>query len=102
MVVTDRASRQPNDIADWVAERAPVTAERWFNFAVEEISTLNSLPRRFGLARESPSLPIALREMLLGTDRVWRVLFTIRDRDVIVMCIRHAAQSQLIVDDLTG
>jgi hypothetical protein len=45
-------------------------------------------------------MPFELREMLFGDRRQWRVLFTIRGDDVLVMAIRHASQQDATLDDL--
>lgn len=100
VVVSSRAARQLNEVADWIEAIAPATAEHWFNTAVDEIRSLSQLPRRFAVARESASLPLELREMLLGSERAWRVLYTIRESDVIIMAIRHAAQQSVTLSDL--
>jgi len=98
--VTERAARQLNTTADWVAERAPETAEKWFASFVDKVNSLSTHPHRCPLARESKRMPIELRQLLVGRKHQWRVLFTIQGHDVVVMAIRHSSQDDLTVEDL--
>jgi plasmid stabilization system protein ParE len=100
VLVTRRAAAQLNRTADWIAERAPETAERWFAKFVSEIQSLSRSCSSRPLARENCRMPFELREMLFGNRRQWRVLFTIRGDDVLVMAIRHASQQDATLDDL--
>jgi plasmid stabilization system protein ParE len=101
VVVTQRAAAQLNATADWIAERAPATAEKWFAEFAAKLKTLDSSPERCPRARESRQMPFELRELLIGRRRQWRVLFTIREDIVLVMAIRHAAQNDVTLEDLT-
>ena len=47
-------------------------------------------------------MPFELRERLFGRRRQWRVLFTIRGDDVLVMAIRQASQKDATLDELIG
>jgi plasmid stabilization system protein ParE len=102
VLITQRVFRQLNDVADWIAERAPETAERWFNKFTARVQSLETTASQCPVARESRRLPFELREMLFGKQRQWRVLFTIRGDDVLVMTVRHASQSDVTLDDLLG
>ena len=98
--LTERAERDLNAAADWIAERAPETAERWFSGFVDALLTLRDNPYRCRLARETDAFPFELRQFLYGRRRNYRVLFTIREDAVIVLAIRHAAQRDLSTDDV--
>ncbi|QDU55435.1 type II toxin-antitoxin system RelE/ParE family toxin [Aeoliella mucimassa] len=101
VLITDRASAQLHEIVEWIEQRAPETAQRWFKKTLTEITSLSIMPRRHSLARESIQLKMELREILVG-KRKWRVLYTIRDQDVIVMCIRIGALGPVTAEDLSG
>ena len=96
VVVTHRAA------ADWIAERAPKTAEKWFAESAAKLQTLAINPERCTRARESRKMPFELRELLFGRRRQWRVLFTVRQDIVLVMAIRHAAQDDVTLEELMG
>jgi plasmid stabilization system protein ParE len=100
VVVTQRASAQLNATADWIAERAPLTAEKWFTEFAAKLQTLAANPERCAQARESRQMPFELRELLFGRRRQWRILFTLRQDIVLVMAIRNAAQDDITLDDL--
>jgi plasmid stabilization system protein ParE len=102
VIVTQRALAQLNCTADWIAERAPETAERWFAQFAAKIQSLDQFAERCPQARESKLMPFQLRELLFGRRRQWRVLFTIRGKEVLVMGIRHAAQDDVTMEDLIG
>jgi plasmid stabilization system protein ParE len=102
VVVTQRAAAQLNATADWIAERAPLTAERWFAEFADRLQSLAISPERCARARESRQMPFELREFLFGRRRQWRVLFTVREDFVLVMAIRHAAQDDVTLEDLLG
>jgi plasmid stabilization system protein ParE len=100
VVITDRATRELNDAADWMADRAPRAAERWFNGFCRAILSLREHPRRHGLAREAAIFPYELRQLLYGKKRNHRAVFTIRGDTVLVLTIRHAAQQDLSLEDV--
>jgi len=100
VVVTHRAAAQLNATADWIAERAPLSAEKWFAEFAAKLQTLAENPERRPRARESRQMPFELRELLFGQRRQWRVLFTVRQDIVFVMAIRHAAQEDVTLEDL--
>ena len=102
VLVTERAERELNQAANWIAETAPETAERWFNGFVQSILTLSSNPERCSLAAENKSFPFELRQLLYGRRRSHRALFTIRKKSVIILSIRHVKQKELSPDDLLG
>jgi plasmid stabilization system protein ParE len=102
VLVTRRARAQLNAAADWIEERAPETAERWFAQFAAESQSLSTTCASRPLARESRRMPFELREMLFGRRRQWRVPFTIRGNDVLVMAVRHAARKDVTIDDLIG
>jgi plasmid stabilization system protein ParE len=102
VLVTRRAATHLNATADWIEERAPETAARWFADFAAKIKSLSTTASSCPLDRENRRMPFELREMSFGRRRYWRVLFTIRGNDVLVMAVRHAAQKDVTLDDLIG
>ncbi len=99
VLVTERAERELNEAADWIAGDAPETSENWFNGFVAAIVSLGEHPERCGLARENDRFPFDLRQLLYGRRRNHRALFIIRGNLVVVLSIRHAAQADVTPDD---
>lgn len=66
VLVTERAERELNQTADWIARDAPDTANRWFNGFVTSIVSLADNPQRCGVARENHRFAFELRQLLYG------------------------------------
>jgi plasmid stabilization system protein ParE len=80
----------------WVRESAPEAAERWFNGLVDALETLRQFPERCGLAPENDYFDQEIRQLLHGRrSGVYRILFTIFEKEVRVLHIRHAARKPL-------
>jgi plasmid stabilization system protein ParE len=85
--------------ADWIAQRSPKAGEKWLNGFVNALLSLAKNPRRCGLARESKGFPSELRQLLFGRHKNYRAVYTIRDRSVVVLAIRHTSQDDISLDD---
>ncbi len=103
VVITDRASEKLESAARWWAEhRSLAQAERWYNGFMQAILGLAESPERCPLARESDKFPFEIRQLVYGLSRkrTHRAVFTIRQDTVVVLTIRHLAQSDLGSEDL--
>jgi plasmid stabilization system protein ParE len=83
-----------------MAQSLAQAAERWFNGFVKTLVALETSPRRYGRAREQRRFPCELRQLLYGTRRSHRAVFTMRENKVVVLTIRHTAQKDLKPEDL--
>ena len=97
---------QPPALADldeayqWIAQRSPENAARWFNGFVDAIQTLERFPARCGVAPESEQIGQEIRQLLYGRrGGVYRALFVIRGREVHVLHIRHAARDTMTPEE---
>ncbi len=80
----------------WISRDSPAAANKWLNKIWKAIRTLESNPERCSLAWESEVFRQPLRQLLVGKRRgVYRVLFQIRDDEVLVLHVRHGARQQL-------
>jgi plasmid stabilization system protein ParE len=81
----------------WIAEHlSPAQAERWYQGLFQQMETLTRQPTRCPRAAESDWFPEELRELLYGKrNNKYRILFTIRDQDVVVLYVQHAARQEL-------
>jgi plasmid stabilization system protein ParE len=95
--ITARAVADADEAYAWLAEHAsPAQAERWYRRLFEQMETLIHQPLRCPRAAESDKFPEDLRELLYGTrNNKYRILFTIRNDDVVVLYIQHAARKEL-------
>lgn len=95
--VTARALADADDAYDWIAEHVSLAqAERWYQGLFQKIETLTRLPTRCPRAAESVKFPEELRELLYGKRKnKHRILFTIRENDVVVLYIHHSARGEL-------
>lgn len=97
---------QPPAFADldeayqWIAARSPENAARWFNRFVEAIQTLERFPQRCGVAPESQQIGQEIRQLLYGRrGGVYRALFVVRNNEVHVLHIRHAARDTMTPEE---
>jgi len=104
-VVVTRAAKRDlfQTVAWWSEHRSAEQAERWYMKIVPAIDTLAEQPDRCPVSPETDLLPTGLRQLHFGSGRrpTHRIVFTIIDKEVRVLRIRHAAQQSLTLDDLT-
>jgi plasmid stabilization system protein ParE len=82
------------------AKMAPVTALRWLDRFQEALTSLETLPYRQPLARESGKVGIEVRELLFGKSSVFRVIFTIDQDAVRILRIRRAQRQLLTPEEI--
>ena len=104
IVVTRRAKQDiRNAVAWWGENRSKKQAEVWYQRIGTSIETLTQNPDRCPLALETDLNPNGLRELHVGvgTRTTHRIVFTIDGDAVVILRVRHVAQSDLVNDDLT-
>src|SRR4051794_26897105 len=98
---TETASADAEAAYDWIAERAPRAAVKWFNGLVDVVESLEAFPARCGIAREAQKAGEMIRQLLYGRrPHVYRILFIIRRQDVYVLHVRHAARQTMSPSDI--
>jgi plasmid stabilization system protein ParE len=100
--LTGRAARDIDEaLARLCGQGAVSAASRWYVRLMAAFATLEREPQRCPIAPESEEIGIELRELHFGRRRgVYRILFTIEERAVNVVHIRHSARDTLRPDDL--
>lgn len=103
VLLTQRAETQLNEAAQWYAQQAQDVADAWFHGFVQAIVSLETNPKLHSLAREDEAFPFELRQLLygLGKRKTHRALFVVHADRVVVHAVRHLAQDDLTLDDLT-
>ncbi len=94
--ITPRALAEIDSTLARLTERAPITAQRWYERLRAAIASLADYPQRCSLAPEDEWFAGELRQLLHGKRRgVYRILFEVRGDEVIVLRVRHGAQDLL-------
>jgi len=94
VLVTSGAHREALDVAAFVAEHgSPEAALRWIDGLEAAIASLSEMPRRCGLAREHGAIAgHEIRQLVYGA---YRLIFTIRGDELLVLHVRHAARREI-------
>lgn len=103
VILTGPARRDIQDIHDWWASHRSVQqAAQWYLGLYAAISTLVDMPLRCPLAPETDLLPQSIRQLLfgIGPRRTHRIIFTVHNKDVVVLRVRHMAQNELAIGQL--
>jgi plasmid stabilization system protein ParE len=91
VVISPRAEDAIRSAFRYIAERAPMNAERWLHGLYSSISTLETFPKRCSLARENEYFDEELRQLIYKSHRV--VFYIEEDiRIVRVVYFLHAKQ----------
>jgi plasmid stabilization system protein ParE len=102
VLIVRQAVNDAEDIYEWLAERSPVGAVRWFEAFLNAVSSVKKDPFAFGFAHESKSLAREVRERTFRTPRgqPYRLLFEIAGPNVRVLRVRAPGQPSVVRDDI--
>jgi plasmid stabilization system protein ParE len=94
---TPAAEQDADAILDWLlSQHAGETGVRWFRVLQDAIASLGEFPERCPLAPETAVFPFQVRHLLYGNPpHVYRILFTIENKTVYVLHIRHGRRQPL-------
>lgn len=81
----------------YIREDSPMNAANWRLGLAEAAESLKTLPKRCGLAPENGSFEFEIRQLIYGT---YRVLFTIRADEVVILHVRHGARERMSRDEI--
>jgi plasmid stabilization system protein ParE len=97
VVVLRQARLDAQLIFDWISERSPDGAVRWFQAYESALNGLEHNPQRHGLAPEDEDHPLEIRQLIFKTrhGRPYRALFTIAQDTVNVLHVRGPGQRLL-------
>lgn len=89
VIIEPSAEADIESAYDWIAEQAPMNAALWFNSIQRSIASLDTMAERYSTAPEDPAFSYEMRQLIHGS---YRVLFTIREKSVYVLHVRHGAR----------
>ena len=93
VVLTERFARHLQQMGDYIAADNPQRAVSWIEEVEVKVMKLNCFPESHPYARENSHHHIELRQLVFGRGRhKYRVIFTVRADDVVVLDIRHASR----------
>lgn len=97
-----RAEFDAQLIYDWIKERSPDGALRWWNEFLDACASLRRSPDRFALAIECQWDDRDIRQVLFKTRRgkYYRALFVVVDDEVRILRVRGPGQPDLLSDEL--
>ncbi len=99
--ITEQALAEVESVLNWLQERSPAAAARWYGGVMAAVRTLENHPARCALATEGEKYGVALGQLLVGQKRqAYRVLFTIEGNAVTVVHVRHSARDLLRPEEL--
>lgn len=94
--ITDQAHAEADEAYQWIARDSPQNAARWYYGLMDAVNTLGTFPLRCVLAPESEAFNREIRQLLYQN---YRILFTIQERVVYILHIRHGARSYVTPAD---
>jgi plasmid stabilization system protein ParE len=92
--ITQQAKQDAQVIYDWIVERAPGGAERWYEAFQSALDRLETDAHRNALAPESAFFSNEIRQLLFKTRKglPYRILYCIADQTVVVLNVRGPGQ----------
>jgi len=101
-VIFPRAGRDTQSIFEWISQRSPEGAIRWWSAFEEAVRKLVDNPLRYGIAPENDHVPCELRQFLFKTrrGRMYRGLFTVVGDEVRILRVRGPGQPPLASDEI--
>lgn len=103
VVLSEQASVELEAAAAWwMRNRSQEQAARWYVGFSEAIWNLGEAPSQHPLADENDSFPYEIRALHFGLSSrpTHRAVFTVIADSVVVLTVRHAAQAEIIPEDV--
>lgn len=92
VITQPRAERDIEAAYHWLRTRAPTVADEWFEEMAAAILSLEEMPERCPVAPEARFFNREVRHLVQGR---YRIIFTVDERHVRVITVRHAARKPL-------
>ena len=93
VLLTERFAKHLQEMGDYIAADNPNRAVTWLKEVEAKVMKLDQFPEAHPYARENNNHGIELRQLVFGRGRYkYRVIFTVRESEVVVLDIRHASR----------
>jgi plasmid stabilization system protein ParE len=94
--VTEIAAAEIDSAYQWINERAPDAADRWYDGLMAALRSLRQNPRRCARLFTTDFVELEIRQLVYGRRRGrYRVLFTIDGDTIRVLRVRHGARARI-------
>lgn len=70
-------------------------ADKWYYELQDAIASLKEFPNRCPIAPEAPAIGREIRQLWVGKQRKYRILFVVEKDVVAIIHIRHSSQSYI-------
>ena len=104
-VILLRLAREDVDsIYEWLTERSPAGASRWYSALLDASKSLETVPDRHALAPEASEVTEPVRQCLFRTraGRLYRILFVIAGCEVRILRVRGPGQQLIATNDVSS
>jgi plasmid stabilization system protein ParE len=97
-----QARREVEEMCDWIAERSPEGARRWYECFWELVDEIKRRANTYSVAEESATLSMELRQAIFHTRRGnrYRALFVVEGPNVRIVTVRGPGQPPIESADL--
>ncbi|MFM5983395.1 MAG: type II toxin-antitoxin system RelE/ParE family toxin [Sphaerospermopsis kisseleviana] len=80
----------------WMCDNtSPELANNWYYQLEDAIESLKKFPKRCSIAPETKAIGSEVRQLWIGKQRKYRVLFVVEEYVVAIIHIRHSSQSYI-------
>jgi len=80
----------------WMCDNlSPEVANNWYYELEDAIASLQKFPNRCMIAPESKVIGGEIRQLWIGKQRKYRVLFVVEEDIIAILHVRHSRQSYL-------
>ena len=103
VILTERAEEELKQQHTWWAEnRSEEQANRWYVGFIRKMLTLEHNPKRCAYALENSLFPCQVHQLNYGLGRkpTHRAIYTIIEKKVTILRVRHLRQKMLSEDDI--
>lgn len=95
--LTLEVKQQVKAISSYIAQDSPENARRWRRKLRDRIRSLTDSPERHEIAYPTHRVGRDIRHTFYG---VYRLLYTIEEKTVVVLSVRHGARKPLTPDEV--